>query len=125
MGNVKEITPDQAVDMIRSIDIRLIPQCRDFDAFTDTDDIWRIGECGYVDADVYEQAFLDYEERNGEAEWARTLYVLDGNQPTYLEFFVKAYNFAGMAVLDVLLDAQSDNGYADIVYLTNGEAPED
>jgi hypothetical protein len=48
--------------------------------------------------------------------------VLDGNQPTYLEFFVKAYNFGGMAVLDVLLDAQSDNGCADTVYLTNGEA---
>lgn len=125
MGNATEITFDQASDMIRSIDIRLIPECRDFDTYTDTDNIWRIGDCGYVDADVYEQAFRDYEERNGEAEWARTMYVLDGNQPTYLEFFVKAYNFAGMSALDVLLDAQSDNGYADNVYLTNGEAPED
>lgn len=125
MENATEITLDQAIDMIRSIDIRLIPKCHDFDTYTDTDNIWRIGDCGYVDADVYEQAFRDYEERNGEAEWARTLYVLDGNQPTYLEFFVKAYNFGGMAVLDVLLDAQSDNGYADTVYLTNGEAPED
>lgn len=117
----QRITLDQASDMIRSIDIRLIPECRDFDTYTDTDNIWRIGECGYVDADVYEQAFRDYEERNGDTEWARTMYVLDGNQPTYLEFFVKAYNFGGMAVLDVLLDAQSDNGYADTVYLTNGE----
>lgn len=117
----QRITLDQAADMIRSIDIRLIPECRDFDTYTDTDNIWRIGECGYVDADVYEQAFRDYEERNGDTEWARTMYVLDGNQPTYLEFFVKAYNFGGMAVLDVLLDAQSDNGYADTVYLTNGE----
>lgn len=125
MGNAKEITFDQAYDMIRSIDIRLIPECRDFDTYTDTDNIWRIGDCGYVDADVYEQAFRDYEERNGEAEWARTMYVLDGNQPNHLEFFVKAYNFGGMAVLNVLLDAQSDNGHADTVYLTNGEAPED
>lgn len=118
----QRITIDQAVDMIRSIDIRLIPECRDFDTYTDMDNIWRIGDCGYVYADVYEQAFRDYEERNGETEWARTMYVLDGNQPTYLEFFVKAYNFGGMAVLDVLLDAQSDNGCADTVYLTNGEA---
>lgn len=124
MGNVKEITLDQAVDMIRSIDIRLIPQCRDFDAYTDTDNIWRIGECAYVDADVYEQAFRDYEERNGETEWARTIYVLDGNQPTRLEFFVEAYNFGGMSVLNMLLDAQFDNGDAETVYLTNGEAPE-
>lgn len=123
MGNATEITLDQAIDMIRNIDIRLIPECRDFDTYTDMDNIWRIGDCGYVDADVYEQAFRDYEERNGEAEWARTMYVLDGNQPTYLEFFVKAYNFGGMAVLDVLLDAQFDNGCADTVYLTNGEAP--
>ena len=125
MGNATEITLDQAIDMIRSIDIRLIPECRDFDTYTDTDDIWRIGDCGYVDADIYEQAFRDYEERNGEAEWARTMYVLDGNQPNLLEFFVKAYNFAGMSVLDIMLDAQSDNGCADNVYLTNGEAPED
>lgn len=125
MGNATEITYEQADDMIRSIDIRLIPECRDLDTYTEKDKIWRIGDCGYVDADVYEQAFQYYEERKGEAEWARTMYVLEGNQPDYLDFFVKAYNLGGMAVLDVLLDAQSDSGYADTVYLTNGEAPED
>ena len=80
MGNATEITLDQARDMIRSIDNRLIPECRDFDTYTETDDIWRIGDYGYVDADVYEQAFRDYEERNGKTEWARTMYVLEGNQ---------------------------------------------
>lgn len=69
MGNATEITLDQARDMIRSIDNRLIPECRDFDTYTETDDIWRIGDYGYVAADVYEQAFRDYEERNGETEW--------------------------------------------------------
>lgn len=125
METVRNLTVEQARDMINSIDVRLIPECRDFDTYTETDDIWRIGDYGYVDADVYEQAFRDYEERNGEAEWARSMYVLDGNQPGLLEFFVKDYNFAGMSVLDVLLDAQFDNGCADIVYLTSGEAPED
>lgn len=125
METVRNLTVDQAIDMIRSIDNRLIPECRDFDTYTETDDIWRIGDYGYVDADVYEQAFREYEARNVEAEWARTMYVLDGNQPTYLEFFVKAYNFGGMSVLNVLLDAQFGNGCADTVYLTNGEAPED
>lgn len=122
MGNATEITLDQARDMIRSIDNRLIPECHDFDTYTETDDIWRIGDYGYVDADVYEQAFRDYEERNGKTEWARTMYVLEGNQPYRLEAFVKAYNLGGIALLYGLLDVQFDNGDADEVYLTNGEA---
>ena len=122
MENTTEITLDQARAMIRSIDDRLTPECRDFDTYTETDDIWRIGDYGYVDADVYEQAFRDYEERNGKTEWARTMYVLEGNQPDRLEAFVKAYNLGGMALLYGLLDDQFDNGNADEVYLTNGEA---
>lgn len=122
MGNATEITLDQARDMIRSIDNRLIPECRDFDTYTETDVIWRIGDYGYVDADVYEQAFRDYEERNGKPKWARTMYVLEGNQPDRLEAFVKAYNLGGMPMLNGLLDDQCDNGDADDVYLTNGEA---
>lgn len=122
METVKNITVEQACDMINSIDTSLIPECRDFDTYTETDDIWRIGDYGYVDADVYEQAFRDYEERNGKTEWARTMYVLEGNQPDSLEAFVKAYNLGGRALLYGLLDDQFDNGDADEVYLTNGEA---
>ena len=114
------ISIDIVCNMIKEIDIRLIPECRDFDTYTDTDNIWRIGECGYVDADIYEQAFRDYEERNGEAEWARTMYVLDGNQPTYLEFFVKAYNYGGLELLEHLLSLQFENDDADAVYYTTG-----
>lgn len=122
MNNAKEITLKQVQDMIHSIDTSLIPECRDLDAYTETDDIWRIGDYGYVDADVYEQAFRDYEERNGEAEWVSTMYVLEGNQPDRLEFFVKAYNLGGMSTLDALLYAQFNDGHADNVYMTNGEA---
>lgn len=122
MGNATEITLDQVRDMISSIDDRLIPECRELDTYTETDDIWRIGDYGYVDADVYEQAFRDYEERNGKTEWARTMYVLEGNQPDRLEDFVEAYNLCGMASLRGLLDDQFDEGHADEVYLTNGEA---
>ena len=122
METVRNLTVEQARDMIHSIDTSLIPECRDFDTYTETDDIWRIGDHGYVDADVYEQAFRDYEERNGKTEWARAMYVLEGNQPTCLEFFVEEYDLGGMPMLDGLLGAQSDNGYADKVYLTNGEA---
>lgn len=122
METVRNLTVEQARDMIHSIDTSLIPECRDFDAYTETDEIWRIGDYGYVDADVYEQAFRDYEERNGETEWAHPMYVLEGNQPTLIEFFVEAYNLGGMPMLYGFLDTQSDNGCADSVYLTNGEA---
>lgn len=122
MKTVRNLTVEQARDMINSIDIRLFPECRDFDTYTETDEIWRIRDYGYVDADVYEQAFRDYEERNGKAEWARTMYVLEGNQPNKLEYFVKAYNFGGVTMLYGLLDAQFDSGNADEVYMTNGEA---
>lgn len=122
MGDHTEITLGQVRDMIHSIDNRLIPECRDFDTYTETDEIWRIGDYGYVDADVYEQAFRDYEERNGETEWARTMYVLEGNQPNKLDYFVKAYNFGGVPMLYGLLDTQFDSGNADNVYMTNGEA---
>lgn len=122
METVRNLTVEQARDMIHSIDTSLIPKCRDFDAYTETDDIWRIGDYGYVDADVYEQAFRDYEARNGETEWARTMYALEGNQPNTLEYFVGSYNLGGMPMLNGLLDAQFDNGNADEVYLTNGEA---
>nr|DAH86590.1 MAG TPA: hypothetical protein [Bacteriophage sp.] len=122
METVRNLTVEQARDMIHNIDTSLVPECRDLDEYTETDDIWRIGDYGYVDSDVYEQAFRDYEERNGETEWARTMYVLEGNQPTRLEYFVEAYNLGGMPMLDGLLDAQFDSENADEVYLTNGEA---
>lgn len=122
METVRNLTVEQARDMIRSIDTRLIPECSDFDTYTETDEIWRIGDYGYVAADVYEQAFRDYEERNGETEWARTMYVLEGNQPYKLEYFVDSYNLGGVPMLYGLLDAQFDNGNADEVYMTNGEA---
>lgn len=122
METVRNLTVEQARDMISSIDTSLIPECRDFDSYTETDVIWRIGDYGYVDADVYEQAFRDYEARNGETEWARPMYVLEGNQPNRLEFFVKEYNLGGMPMLYGLLDAQFNDGCADSVYLTNGEA---
>lgn len=122
METVRNLTVKQVSVMTHSIDTSLIPECRDFDAYTETDDIWRIGDYGYVDADVYEQAFRDYEERNGETDWARTMYVLEGNQPKKLEYFVDSYNLGGLPMLDGLLNAQFNDGYADTVYMTNGEA---
>lgn len=122
METVRNITVEQARDMIHSIDTSPIPECRDSDTYTETDDIRRIGDHGHVDADVYEQAFRDHEERNGKTEWASTMHVLEGNQPIRLESFAEAYNPGGMPMPDGLLGARSDNGDADNVHLTNGEA---
>lgn len=39
METVRNITVEQARDMIHSIDTSLIPECRDSDTYTETDDI--------------------------------------------------------------------------------------
>lgn len=122
METVGNTTVEQARDMIHGIDTGLIPECRDFDTCTGTDDIRRIGDYGYVDADVHGQAFRDYGERNGKTGWASAIYVLEGDRPTRLGFFVEAYDPGGMPMPDGLLGARFDNGDADDVYLTNGEA---
>lgn len=122
METVRNTTVEQARDMINGIDTSPIPGCRDFDTYTETDDIWRIGDYGYVDADVCEQAFRDHGERDGKTGWASAMHVLEGDQPTRLEFFVEAYNLGGMPMPDGLLGTRFDNGDADSVCLTNGEA---
>lgn len=122
METVGNITVEQARDMIDGIDTSPIPECRDFDTYTETDDIRRIGDHGYVDADVYEQAFRDHEERDGKTERASTMHVPEGDQPDRPEFLVEACNLGGMPMPDGLLGAQFDNDDADSAYSTNGEA---
>lgn len=119
MGNVKEITLDQAADMIRSIDIRLIPQLHDCDDYNYKQGIYRIGDYGYVPEKIFDKAFEDYTEDCG-ADWARPLYMLEANQPEYLEFFVQAYNYGGSELLEHLLGLQFENDDADVVYYTTG-----
>ena len=42
METVGNLTVEQARDMISGIDTSPIPECRDFDAYTETDVIWRM-----------------------------------------------------------------------------------
>ena len=120
METVRNLTVDQVCDMIRAIDTQLIPQCRDLDTYDEKDGVYRIGDYGYVSDKAYAKAFDDYVEQCGGAEWCRSLYMLEANQPELLEFYVMAYNIGGSGVLDVLLDKQFDDDNADNVYYTNG-----
>lgn len=113
------ISIDMVRDMIREIDIRLIPQLRDLDDYSEKQGIYRIGDYGYVAEKIFDKAFDDYNEDYG-ADWAGPLYMLEANQPEYLEFFVQAYNYGGLELLEHLLSLQFENDDADVVYYTTG-----
>lgn len=109
------ISMDLVRDMIKEIDIRLIPQLRDLDDYSEKQGIYRIGDYGYVPEKVFDVYMEDYG-----ADWAKTLYILEANQPEYLEFFIQAYNYGGSELLEHLLGLQFENDDADVVYYTTG-----
>ena len=113
------ISIDIVRDMIKEIDIRLIPQLRDLDDYSEKEGIYRIGDYGYVPEKIFDKAFDDYMEDYG-ADWAKHLYMLEANQPEYLEFFIQAYNYGGSELLEHLLSLQFENDNADAVYYTTG-----
>lgn len=113
------ISIDIVRDMIKEIDIRLIPQLHDLDDYSEKQGIYRIGDHSYVPEKVFNKAFDDYTEDYG-ADWAKTLYMLEANQPEYLEFFIQAYNYGGSELLEHLLSLQFENDNADVVYYTTG-----
>lgn len=97
----EKVTISIVRNMIKEIDIRLIPELRDLDDYSEKQGIYRIGDYGYVPEEIFDKAFDDYMD-NG-ADWAKTLYILEANQPVYLQFFVQAYNYGGMELLKHLL----------------------
>ena len=113
------ISIDIVRDMIKEIDIRLIPELHDLDDYSEKQGIYRIGDYGYVPEKVFDKAFDDYTEDYG-ADWAKTLYILEANQPEYLEFFIQSYNYGGLELLEHLLSLQFENDDADVVYYTTG-----
>lgn len=113
------ISIDIVRNMIKEIDIRLIPELHDLDDYSENQGIYRIGDYGYVPENTFDKAFDDYKEDYG-ADWAGPLYMLEANQPEYLEFFVQAYNYGGVELLQHLLSLQFENDNADVVYYTTG-----
>ena len=65
----------------------------------------------------YEQAF------EGEPEWARDMYMLDGNEPDRDAEWVETYNAGGNAALSLALDRQFNEDRADNVFYTTAPEP--
>ena len=100
---------------MQRVDDRLRPRLDPADLEED-EDVYRIGDWGYVRAADYEQAF------EGEPAWAQDMYMLDGNEPDRDAEWVETYNAGGNAALSLALDRQFDEGRADNVFYTT--APE-
>ena len=65
----------------------------------------------------YEAAF------ESEPEWARDMYMLDGNEPGNDGRWADVYNRGGVKALGEELDRMFDEDRADSVYYTTAEAP--
>ena len=101
---------------MQRVDDRLRPRLDPADLEED-EDVYRIGDWGYVRAADYEQAF------EGEPEWARDMYMLDGNEPDRDAEWVETYNAGGNAALSLALDRQFNEDRADNVFYTTAPEP--
>ena len=97
------LTLEDVQQLVQRVDDRLRPRLDPADLEED-EDVYRIGDWGYVRAADYEQAF------EGEPEWARDMYMLDGNEPDRDAEWVETYNAGGNAALSLALDRQFNEG---------------
>lgn len=111
LGN-RSLTVVELHDMVRKVDCMLLPQVRDLDEFPEAEPVYRIGDWGYVRTSVYAEAFEDA------PEWARDMYMLDGNEPMLDRYWVASYNVGGMPAIGDLLNRQFELDRADNVYYT-------
>lgn len=111
------ITPTEVKTMMHDIDVRL-DQKSHYDAqFSHLGLAYRVGHHKYVTLEDFSHTFEEYEADHKNADWACYLYILVKNQPELLDFFTKAYNFAGMEALRMLMDKQDYDGPQTEVYL--------
>ena len=112
------LTLEDVQQLVQRVDDRLRPHLDPADLY-EGEDVYRIGDWGYVRAADYEQAF------EGEPEWARDMYMLDGNEPDRDAEWVETYNAGGNAALSLALDRQFDEDRADNVFYTTASEPYD
>lgn len=112
------LTLEDVQHLVQRVDDRLRPRLDPADLEED-EDVYRIGDWGYVRAADYEQAF------EGEPEWARDMYMLDGNEPDRDAEWVETYNAGGNAALSLALDRQFNEDRADNVFYTTAPEPYD
>lgn len=111
------ITPTEVKTMMHDIDVRL-DQKSHYDAhFSLLGLAYRVGHHKYVTLEDFSRTFEEYEADHKNADWACYLYILAKNQPELLDFFTKAYNFAGMETLRVFMDKQDYDGPQTEVYI--------
>ena len=112
------LTLEDVQQLVQRVDDRLRPHL-DPDDMEEGEDVYRIGDWGYVRAADYEQAF------EGEPAWAQDMYALDGNEPDRDTEWVATYNAGGSAALSLALDRQFDENRADNVFYTTASEPYD
>lgn len=110
------ITEEDVHMLVARVDDRLKPHL-DPDDLEEGEDVYHLGDWGYVRAAEYERAF------EGEPEWARDMYMLDGNEPDRDAEWADIYNGGGMKALGEALDRMFDEDRADYVYYTTAEEP--
>lgn len=112
------LTLEDVQQLVQRVDDRLRPHL-DPDDLEEDEDVYRIGDWGYVRAADFEQAF------EGEPAWARDMYMLDGNEPDRDMEWVETYNAGGSAALSLALDRQFDEDRADNIFYTTAPEPYD
>ena len=110
------ITTTMVKTMIHDIDIRLDQKSHYNEHFSHIGLAYRVGTHKFVTFEDFSRTFEEYETNNKGSDWACYLYILAKNQPELLDFFTKAYNFAGMDALRALIDKQDSDGPQTEVY---------
>lgn len=100
------ITTTAVKTMMHDIDVRLDQKSHYNAHFGPLGLSYRVGYHKYVTFEDFSSTFEEYEADHKDADWACYLYILAKNQPEFLDFFIKAYNFAGMDTLRVFMDKQ-------------------
>lgn len=111
------ITTTKVKTMMHDIDVRLDRKSHYNECFGHIGLAYRVGTHKFVTFEDFSRTFEEYETDNKGADWACYLYILAKNQPKLLDFFTKAYNFAGMEALRTLMDKQDHDGPQPEVYL--------
>lgn len=111
------ITTTKVLTMMHDIDVRLDQKSHYTAQFDHLGLAYRVGNHKFVTFEDFSRTFEEYETDNKGAEWACYLYILTKNQPELLDFFTKAYNFAGIGALRVFVDKQDDDGPQNEIYL--------
>lgn len=111
------ITTTEVKTMMHDIDVRLDRKSHYNECFGHIGLAYRVGTHKFVTFEDFSRTFEEYEADNKGSDWACYLYILANNQPELLDFYTKAYNFAGLDALRVFMDKQYYDGPQAEVYL--------